>query len=60
MSAALASLAAAAPGGHAYAILGDMLELGSGELVVRIAKDRRGRIGLVRTVPFVPVLRTAV
>jgi hypothetical protein len=28
------------------------------ELVVRVAKDRRGRIGLVRTVPFVPVLRT--
>ena len=29
------------------------------ELVVRVAKDRRGRIGLVRTVPFVPVLRAA-
>ena len=29
------------------------------DLIVRVAKDRRGRIGLVRTVPFVPVLRTA-
>jgi recombination protein RecA len=29
------------------------------ELLVRVAKDRRGRIGLVRTVPFVPVLRAA-
>ena len=29
------------------------------ELVVRVAKDRRGRIGLVRTVPFLPVCRTA-
>lgn len=29
------------------------------ELVVRVAKDRRGRIGLVRTVPFLPVCRNA-
>ena len=29
------------------------------ELVVRVAKDRRGRIGLVRTVPFVPSFATA-
>jgi hypothetical protein len=29
------------------------------DLMVRVAKDRRGRIGLVRTVPFAPVLRTA-
>lgn len=29
------------------------------DLVVRVAKDRRGRIGLVRTVPFVPVLASA-
>ena len=29
------------------------------ELVVRVAKDRRGRVGLVRTVPFVPILRSA-
>jgi hypothetical protein len=29
------------------------------ELVVRVAKDRRGRIGLVRTVPFLPVGRSA-
>src|SRR5580704_672193 len=29
------------------------------DLMVRVAKDRRGRIGLVRTVPFVPVLRAA-
>jgi recombination protein RecA len=29
------------------------------ELVVRVAKDRRGRIGLVRTVPFLPVSRSA-
>ena len=28
------------------------------DLVVRVAKDRRGRIGLVRTLPFVPILRT--
>ncbi len=29
------------------------------DLVVRVAKDRRGRIGLMRTLPFVPVFRTA-
>jgi recombination protein RecA len=29
------------------------------ELVVRVAKDRRGRIGVVRTVPFVPALTAA-
>jgi recombination protein RecA len=29
------------------------------EIVVRVAKDRRGRIGLVRTLPFVPVLASA-
>jgi recombination protein RecA len=29
------------------------------ELVVRVAKDRRGRIGLVKTVPFLPVCRNA-
>jgi recombination protein RecA len=29
------------------------------DLVVRVAKDRRGRIGLVRTVPFLPVCRSA-
>jgi recombination protein RecA len=28
-------------------------------LVVRVAKDRRGRIGVVKTLPFYPVLRTA-
>ncbi len=28
------------------------------ELVVRVAKDRRGRIGVVKTLPFYPVLRT--
>jgi recombination protein RecA len=30
-----------------------------GDLQVRVAKDRRGRIGVVRTVPFRPVLRAA-
>jgi recombination protein RecA len=29
------------------------------DLVVRVAKDRRGRIGLVKTVPFLPVCRSA-
>jgi recombination protein RecA len=29
------------------------------DLVVRVAKDRRGRIGLVRTVPFIPLCRSA-
>ncbi len=28
-------------------------------LLVRVAKDRRGRIGVVKTLPFYPVLRTA-
>jgi hypothetical protein len=28
-------------------------------LVVRVAKDRRGRIGVVKTLPFYPILRTA-
>jgi recombination protein RecA len=31
-----------------------------GDLVVRIAKDRRGSIGLVKAVPFLPVARAAV
>ncbi len=26
-----------------------------GSLAVRVAKDRRGRVGLARTVPFLPV-----
>src|SRR5579883_16357 len=30
------------------------------ELVVRVAKDKRGRVGLARTVPFLPVLDAAV
>jgi recombination protein RecA len=29
------------------------------DLVVRVAKDRRGRIGLEKTIPFYPVQRTA-
>ena len=32
----------------------------SRELVVRIAKDKRGRIGLAKTVPFRPVLKALV
>jgi recombination protein RecA len=28
------------------------------ELAVRVAKDRRGRIGVVRTLPFYPIVRT--
>ncbi len=34
----------------------ELLRPNRNDLVVRVAKDRRGRIGLVRTVPFVPVL----
>jgi hypothetical protein len=30
------------------------------ELVVRVAKDKRGRIGLAKTIPFRPVLRASV
>jgi recombination protein RecA len=29
------------------------------EIVVRVAKDRRGRVGLVRALPFLPVCRVA-
>ena len=29
------------------------------ELAVRIAKDKRGRVGLAKTIPFQPVLRIA-
>jgi hypothetical protein len=31
----------------------------AGSLAVRVAKDRRGRVGLARTVPFQPVARLA-
>jgi hypothetical protein len=27
-----------------------------GELVVRVAKDKRGRVGLAKTIPFAPLL----
>jgi hypothetical protein len=33
---------------------------GPQDLVVRVAKDKRGRIGLAKTIPFRPVLRAAV